>query len=85
MGTQRASSGSMPHSHVSGSAMSVHVPQMKKSSLPSPMNCTFGLIDPLPVVPGGKRIRNKTERYEAIARRSLDWLQNQYPKEETNA
>ena len=50
-----------------------------------PMNCTFGLIDPLPVVPGGKRIRNKTERYEAIARRSLDWLQNQYPREEINA
>ncbi len=37
-----------------------------------PMNCSFGLIDPLPV--NGKRIRNKTERYEQIAKRSLDWI-----------
>lgn len=36
-----------------------------------PMNCSFGLIDPLPVVPGQKRIRNKQERYAAIAQRAL--------------
>ena len=36
-----------------------------------PMNCTFGIIDPLPVVPGQKRIRDKKERYEAISARSL--------------
>ena len=28
-----------------------------------PMNCSFGLIDPLPAVPGQKRIRKKEERY----------------------
>ena len=39
-----------------------------------PMNCSFGLIDPLPVSPGGKRIRNKQERYEAVARRALECL-----------
>lgn len=36
-----------------------------------PMNCSFGLIDPLPVVPGKKRIKNKQERYAAIAERAL--------------
>ena len=36
-----------------------------------PMNCSFGLIDPLPVLPGQKRIRNKQERYAAIAERAL--------------
>ena len=36
-----------------------------------PMNCTFGLIDPLPVVPGQKKIRKKEERYQAIADRAL--------------
>lgn len=36
-----------------------------------PMNCCFGLIEPLPVEPGKKRIRNKAQRYEAIAERSL--------------
>ncbi len=36
-----------------------------------PMNCTFGIIDPLPPVPGQKRIRDKKERYEAISARSL--------------
>lgn len=39
-----------------------------------PMNCSFGLIDPLPVVPGKKKIRDKTERYEAISARSLAYL-----------
>ncbi len=36
-----------------------------------PMNCCFGLIEDLPVEPGKKRIRNKVQRYEAIAARSL--------------
>ena len=36
-----------------------------------PMNCAFGLIDPLPAQPGKKRIRNKQERYEAISARAL--------------
>ena len=39
-----------------------------------PMNCSFGLIDPLPVIPGGKRIRKKTERYEAVAARALEYI-----------
>lgn len=36
-----------------------------------PMNCAFGLIDPLVVKPGEKRIRNKQQRYEKISERSL--------------
>ena len=36
-----------------------------------PMNCSFGLIDPLPVVPGEKRPRKKQDRYEAVAQRAL--------------
>lgn len=36
-----------------------------------PMNCSFGLIDPLPQEPGQPRIRKKQERYEAIAARAL--------------
>jgi methylenetetrahydrofolate--tRNA-(uracil-5-)-methyltransferase len=39
-----------------------------------PMNCTFGLIDPLPYTPGQKRIRKKQERYEAIAARALETI-----------
>jgi len=39
-----------------------------------PMNCSFGLIDPLPVVPGTKRIRNKQERYAATAERALSCI-----------
>ena len=42
-----------------------------------PMNCAFGLIDPLLSIPGAKRIRNKQERYEAIAARSLNYLDEQ--------
>ena len=38
-----------------------------------PMNCAFGLIDPLPAEPGKRRIRNKAERYEAIAARALEY------------
>ena len=39
-----------------------------------PMNCTFGIIDPLPVRPGEKRIRDKKERYEAVAARALQFI-----------
>ncbi len=39
-----------------------------------PMNCAFGLIDPLPVDREHKKIRKKEERYLAVSRRSLDWL-----------
>ena len=39
-----------------------------------PMNCTFGLIDPLPYVPGVKRIRKKQEKYEAISARALEYI-----------
>ena len=42
-----------------------------------PMNCSFGLLDPLPVEPGRKRIRKKADRYEAVSRRSLDWLRRE--------
>ena len=37
-----------------------------------PMNCSFGLIDPLPVIPGQKRIRRKQEKYEAVSERALN-------------
>ena len=47
-----------------------------------PMNCSFGLIDPLPAAPGRKRIRSKAERYEAISERSLAWLREQYGSQE---
>ena len=36
-----------------------------------PMNCSFGLIDPLPAVPGQKKKQKKEERYQAVAERSL--------------
>ena len=36
-----------------------------------PMNCAFGLIDPLEMRPGEKRIRNKQQRYEKISERAL--------------
>ncbi|MBR4459148.1 MAG: methylenetetrahydrofolate--tRNA-(uracil(54)-C(5))-methyltransferase (FADH(2)-oxidizing) TrmFO [Clostridia bacterium] len=39
-----------------------------------PMNCTFGLIDPLPVDAQHKRIRKKADRYQKIAERSLEWI-----------
>ena len=42
-----------------------------------PMNCAFGLIDPLPVAPGQKKIRNKAERYEAISARALQYWEKQ--------
>ena len=37
-----------------------------------PMNCSFGLIDPLPAVPGQKKKQKKEERYQAVAERSLN-------------
>ena len=40
-----------------------------------PMNCTFGIIEPLPFRLGEKRIRDKKERYEAIAARSLEYIE----------
>ncbi|MBR2822553.1 MAG: methylenetetrahydrofolate--tRNA-(uracil(54)-C(5))-methyltransferase (FADH(2)-oxidizing) TrmFO [Clostridia bacterium] len=42
-----------------------------------PMNCTYGLMDPLPVEPGKKRIRNKVERYEKMAERALQYWEAQ--------
>ena len=36
-----------------------------------PMNCAFGLIDPLGYAPGEKKIRNKQERYQKVADRAL--------------
>ena len=39
-----------------------------------PMNCTFGIIDPLPVIPGQKRIKDKKERYEAVSMRALNYI-----------
>ena len=36
-----------------------------------PMNCAFGLIDPLDYAPGEKKLRNKQERYQKIADRAL--------------
>ena len=39
-----------------------------------PMNCAFGLIDPLPPDPGKKRIRDKQARNEAVSERSLRYL-----------
>ncbi len=39
-----------------------------------PMNCTFGLIDSLPVDAQHRKIRKKTERYEKIAARALQWI-----------
>ena len=52
----------------------------KHVSTPSPnfqpMNCSFGLIDPLPVAPGAKRLRKKQERYEAVAERSLAYIRS---------
>ena len=39
-----------------------------------PMNCAFGLIDPLPAGPDHRKIRNKQARYEAISERSLAYI-----------
>ncbi len=46
-----------------------------------PMNCTFGLIDSLPVDREHKKIRNKQMRYTLISERALkyirDWLEQE--------
>ncbi len=41
-----------------------------------PMNCTFGLIDGLPVDKEHKKIRNKQQRYTLISERALTWVRN---------
>ena len=41
-----------------------------------PMNCSFGLIDSLPVDKEHKKIRNKAMRYEAISARSLAYMKD---------
>jgi folate-dependent tRNA-U54 methylase TrmFO/GidA len=38
------------------------------------MNCTFGLIDSLPVDAEHKKIRNKQMRYTAVSERALAWM-----------
>ena len=59
-------------------AMGRHV-SMPNSDF-QPMNCSFGLIDPLPVVPGTRRIRNKQERYKAISERALNCIREMKEK-----
>ena len=39
-----------------------------------PMNCSFGLIDPLPMIPGEKRLKKKQDRYEAVAQKALSCI-----------
>lgn len=39
-----------------------------------PMNCTFGIIDPLPRIPGQRKPKDKKSRYEAVADRALKTL-----------
>ena len=39
-----------------------------------PMNCSFGLIDSLPIDKQHKKIRNKQQRYETISARSLEYM-----------
>ena len=41
-----------------------------------PMNCTFGIIDTLPHIPGAKKIRDKKARYEAVSERSLQYIRS---------
>lgn len=41
-----------------------------------PMNCSFGIIDSLPVDKEHKKIRNKAQRYEAVSARSLTFMEN---------
>ena len=41
-----------------------------------PMNCSFGLIDPLPVIPGEKRLKKKQDRYEAVAQSALSCIKS---------
>ena len=41
-----------------------------------PMNCTFGLVDSLPIDKEHKKIRNKAMRYEAVSARALDYVRH---------
>lgn len=41
-----------------------------------PMNCTFGLLDSLPVDKEHKKIRNKQQRYERISERSIAYMRD---------
>ena len=41
-----------------------------------PMNCTFGLLDGLPVDKEHRKIRNKQQRYERISERSLAFVRD---------
>lgn len=54
-----------------------------------PMNCSFGLIDGLVVDKQHKKIRNKQQRYEIIAERSLafmrDWVREMGISDETSS
>lgn len=50
-------------------AMAAYVSTPRKDF--QPMNCSFGLIDSLPRVPGQRPIRNKVQRYEAVSARAL--------------
>lgn len=50
-----------------------------------PMNCTFGLLDGLVVDQQHKKIRNKQQRYEAIAARSLAYLRDWISQNDTGA
>ena len=43
-----------------------------------PMNCSFGLIDPLPVQISARYRRDKKARNEAISGRSLEYMREQY-------
>ena len=54
----------------------------KENSHFQPMNCTFGIIDPLPVVPGQKKIRDKRERYEAVSARALAYIDSVVKEQE---
>ena len=40
-----------------------------------PMNCAFGLIDPLSAEPSQKKVRDKQRRYELISRRGLSEIE----------
>ena len=60
--------------HTALGAMGRHVSAPNQDF--QPMNCSFGLIDPLPVRPGEKRIRNKQEKYQAIADRALNSIKS---------
>ena len=46
-----------------------------------PMNCTFGIIDPLPVLPGQKKIRDKRERYETVSAKALAYIDSVVKKQ----